>query len=146
MGLFDKIFDRAKSVINSYSGDSEFLQGAAAAVALVINADGKIEDAEKDAALKGLTANELLKGSFTPVAIESALGEALANSTTRAGKAVLMRRIAGLAVRKDAIRQDILLIAADTADVGDIGAEEKAVLVNIGKTLGLGDVEKLLAA
>jgi hypothetical protein len=47
--------------------------------------------------------------------------------------------------RDVSVRQDIFMIAADTADQGGIGDQEKVVLADIGKLLSL-DSEKLLAA
>jgi len=145
MGILSDIFNRVKTELGSYNGDKSFLLAASAAAALVTAADGTIDDSEIDTAIKGLTENTILKGSFKPSEIEEALTTALNNSKSRAGKAILTREIEALMARPIEQRQDVFLIAADVADNDGIGAEEKEVLGKIAKSLSLGDVDKLLA-
>lgn len=142
MGIMDLI-NRAKTSLNKYAGDTAFLNAAAAACALVVAADGLIEENEKDAALKGLMSNQMLSSSFSPSEIEEALGNAIVNAGTRAGKMTLTRALESMVARSPDQRQDILLIAADTGDAGGLSESEIAVLHTIGKALNV-DTAKLL--
>lgn len=139
------VFKRTKEDFAKYRGDAAFLTSACAAAALVVCADGNIEDGELDAALKGLTGHALLSEIYTGSEIEDALNKAVADAKTRAGRLSLSRALEALATRDVALRQDVFMIAADTADVGTIGDKEREALKAIGATLRL-DAEKLLAA
>jgi tellurite resistance protein len=145
MGFLTNILKRSKEELSKYSKDTAFLTAAVAASALVINADGLIEDAEQDAAIAGLTGNAILAANFTGAAIESELSTAINQSKTRAGKQTLKRALESMITRPATMREDIFLIAADVADQGGIGEEETAVLKDIGKILNL-DAARLLAA
>jgi tellurite resistance protein len=144
MSLFS-MFNRGKEEFARYRGDSAFLQASVAAAALIVNADGQIEDSELDAALKGLTAHELLSSIYKGSEIEDALNKAVSDSKTRAGRLALNRALESASARKVEERQDIFMIAADTADVGGIGDDEKKALTTVGDLLRL-DAAKLLAA
>ena len=147
MGLLSNIFNRAKGEFSKYQGDTAFLAAACAAAALVINADGVIEDSEINSAVAGLTSNELLTAAYTPSLIEEELTKAINHSKTRAGKMTLNRSIEAVIARPPEQRQDVFLIAADVGDsgTGGLADEEKNVLIGIGKLLNL-DANKLLAA
>lgn len=142
MSLF-KMFARTTEDFAKYRGDAAFLPAAAAATALVINADGSVEDAEINAALKGLMNHEFLSTVYKGSEIEEALNKAIVDSKTRAGKLALARALESTSTRKREDREDIFMIAADTADIGGIGDDEKRVLLEIAKTLSL-DGAKLL--
>jgi tellurite resistance protein len=145
MGIFSKIIDTATKTINSYAGDKTFLNGVASAAANVTAADGSIDDNEIDSAIKGMQANAIVSASYSSSQIEEALSAALNRAKSRAGRMENKRFIEALATREVTVRQDIFLISADVADQGDIGAEERAVLADIGKLLNVDD-NKLLAA
>jgi tellurite resistance protein len=144
MSLISKLFSDARKAVNSYVGDDAFLKGVASAAANVTAADGKVEDEEVDAAIKGMQANTIVSASFNSTQISDAYGLALIRAKSRAGKMENKRNIEALVGRDATVRQDVFLIAADVADQGGIGAEEMAVLETIGGLLNL-DAKKLLA-
>ena len=143
MGLFDNLLGKVSSDFTKYSGDAAFLSAAASASALVVNADGQIDDAEINAALKGLSGNAKLAAAYKPSQIEEELNTALNDSKSRAGKIKLTRALEADATRPLEQRQDILLVAADVADLGGIGDKEKEALTEIGKLINI-DGAKLL--
>ncbi|WP_315729920.1 Tellurite resistance protein TerB [Bradyrhizobium sp. SZCCHNRI2010] len=145
MGFLSNILSQAEKAINSYTGDKPFLNGVASAAANVTAADGKIDDAEIDAAIAGMQANAIVAASFTGPQIEEAYTAALTRAKTRAGRMENKRFIEALAARDPAVRQDVFLIAADVADQDGIGNEERAVLTDIASLLRVDD-NKLLAA
>jgi tellurite resistance protein len=145
MSFFKKFLDQANATLASYTGDKVFLNGVASAAANVTAADGSIDDNEIDAAISGMQANPLVAASYTSSQIEEAFTAALTRAKTRAGRLDNKRNIEALVTRDVSVRQDVFMIAADTADQGGIGDQEKAVLLDIGKLINL-DAEKLLAA
>lgn len=143
MSILKNLKARLASAVTTYTGDTVFLKAAAAAAANVTAADGTIADAEVDAALAGMMANEVLRGFYTPAKIEEAVSNALNNAKTRAGRAVNRRDIEALATRPPEQRQDVFLIAADVADSDTLGDAERKALEEIGKALNV-DAAKLL--
>lgn len=143
MSFLENLIATAKKTINSYSGDSIFLKGVASAAANVTAADGEIDDNEVDAAIAGMQANPIVSASFNSSQIEEAYNGALVRAKTRAGRMENKRNIEALMTRDVGVRQDVFLIAADTADQGGIGDEERVVLHDIGKLLNV-DATKLL--
>jgi tellurite resistance protein len=145
MSLFKNFLASAQKTLTSYAGDKVFLNGVASAAANVTAADGSIDDSEIDAALSGMQANPIVSASYNSSQIEEALTAALTRAKTRAGRLENKRAIEALVTRDVNVRQDVFMVAADTADQGGIGNEERVVLSDIGKLLNL-DAEKLLAA
>jgi tellurite resistance protein len=145
MSFFKKFLDTANKTISSYTGDKAFLAGVAAAAANVTAADGSIDDSEIDAAISGMQANPLVGASYNASQIEEALTSALTRAKSRAGRLENKRAIEALMARDISVRQDIFMIAADVADQGGIGDQERVVLAEIGKLLNVDD-NKLLAA
>lgn len=143
MGFLSNLLSKAEATINSYAGDKTFLTGVAAAAANVTAADGSIDDNEIDAAISGMQANPIVSASYTSSQIEEALTAALSRAKSRAGRMENKRAIESLMTREIKVRQDVFLIAADVADQGGIGAEERVVLEDIGKLLNV-DAAKLL--
>ncbi|MGJ4953162.1 TerB family tellurite resistance protein [Bradyrhizobium sp. HKCCYLS20291] len=143
MGIFSRIMKQAEQTLNSYTGDSKFLAGVAAAAANVTAADGQIDNEEIDAAISGIQANQILGASYTGSQIEEALTNALNRAKTRSGRLENKRAIEALVTYDITARQDVLAISADVADQGDIGAEEKKVLIEIGSLLGIDAVKFL---
>ncbi len=143
MGFLQNILDQGKRTLASYSGDAVFLAAAAAAAANVTAADGSIDDAEVDSAISGMMANPILSKSYTSAKIEEALNGALTRAKTRAGRIENKRAIEQLSTRAVEQRQDVFLIAADVADNGGIGDDERKVLDEIAKSLNV-DGAKLL--
>jgi tellurite resistance protein len=145
MGFLSNLLAKAEKSITSYTGDKVFLAGVAAAAANVTAADGSIDDSEINAAISGMQANPIVSASYSGSQIEEALNAALTRAKSRAGRMENKRAIEALQTRDIGVRQDVFLIAADTADQGGIGAEEKNVLIEIGKLINV-DADKLLAA
>jgi tellurite resistance protein len=142
MGLFAKIFSDARKTINSYVGDDVFLNGVASAAANVTAADGVVEPHEQEAAIKGMQANDTVKGSFNATQISDAYGLALIRANTRSGRMQNKRNIEALSGYEAEARQDAFLIAADVCGE-KIGDDEQKVLNDIAGLLGL-DAKKLL--
>lgn len=143
MGLLSKIFSDARKAVNSYVGDDAFLKGVASAAANVTAADGQIDEAEVDAAIKGMQSNSIVSASFNSTQISDAYSSALIRAKTRAGRMENKRYIEALVGREVAVRQDVFLIAADVADQDGIGDDEMKVLNDIAGLLNL-DAKKLL--
>jgi tellurite resistance protein len=146
VSFFKKMFGAATKAVNNYSGDTVFLHAAASAAANVTMADGSADDSETEKALRGLMANAILGGSFSPSQIEEAYNAALVRARTRAGRMENKRFIEAIISRPVEQRQDVLLIGADIADDGGIGDDEQKVLEDIGKSLNLQNTAQLLAA
>jgi tellurite resistance protein len=144
MGFLSNLLSTAKTKINSYAGDAAFLKGVASAAANVTAADGSIDDSEIEAAISGMQANPIVSASYSSSQIEEALNGALSRAKSRAGRMENKRFIEALMTRDVSVRQDVFLIAADTADQGGIGSEEQVVLNDIAKLLNV-DGAKLLA-
>lgn len=148
MGFLSRMLDSAKKTVASYTGDAEFLLAAASAAANVVAADGTIEDAEVDAAIAGMMGNKILASSYAASKIEEEVGNAIQRAKTRAGRIQNQRHIEHMLTRDVELRQDILLIAADTTEgnsLHHLGEDEKKALEAIAKCLNL-DANKLLAA
>jgi tellurite resistance protein len=146
MGFLRDMIAAGTHVLNSYKGDTSFLEAAAAAAANVIAADGTVEDNEIDSAIKGILSNGTLSHSYTPSQIENALTEALNHAKTRAGRMANQRRIEAMAAKPADMKQDVFLIAADTTDgnsLHGLGDAEKAALKRIADCLGV-DMNRLL--
>jgi tellurite resistance protein len=147
MGFFSDILKKGGSVLRSYAGDHKFLDAAAAAAALVIAADGTVEDSEVEAGIKGMLGNPVLSSSFSPSQIEDALAQALDKSKSRAGRIQIARVIEAAGVRELTQRQDIFLIATDVTEgntISHLGPKETEALSRIADELRLPDWRKLI--
>jgi tellurite resistance protein len=145
MGFLTELASRFERATQNYAGDPTFLLAATSAAANVIAADGTVEDAEVEAALRGMLANKTLKTSYTPAKIDDALTAALIRAKSRAGKMENRRNIESMATKTQTAREDVFLIAADTTDGNShsLGEPERAALKTIADLLGLDD-KKLL--
>lgn len=101
------------------------------------------DDNEIESAISGMMANPILAKSYSSAKIEEALNGALSKAKTRAGRIENKRAIEMLATRAVEQRQDVFLIAADVADNGGIGDDERKALDDIAKSLNV-DGAKLL--
>jgi tellurite resistance protein len=141
--MLSNLMARGAENFARFKGDTVFLTTATGAAAMVINADGVIEENERKAATTGLSSHKILSTIYTGSEIVRALEDALNDSLTRAGKQKLTRALEEAARRPVQDREDIFLIAADTADAGGIGDKEKEALAKIAKALSV-DGAKLL--
>ena len=144
MGFFQDALLRFNRAVMSYAGDGVFMQGAVAAAANVIVADGDVDEDEIESALVGMRANPILEKSYDTLTLEKELYEAIARAELRAGRMENLRLVAALADRPIEQRQDILLIAADVADKGGVTASEHTVLDELAQALSV-DKAALLA-
>lgn len=143
MGFFSNLLKSGQQAVATYSGDRVFLAAGCAACANVIGADGQVEDNEIDIALTGMRNNPIISASFSTSDIDAELSKALSNAKSRAGRADNRAAIEAVSSRPAADKERIFLIAADVADNGGIGDEEKQALLTIAQMLGVNG-EKLL--
>lgn len=141
--LFKKLAGDSVRNLRKYTGDTAFLTAAAAIAANVTAADGEIEEKEIKKAKQVMTANEIIKTSFEPYAVEKAVAAALDNAETRSGKMANKRALEAMQGRDQRDREDLFLIGVDVADVGEIGDAEMKVLRESAELLGV-DADKLL--
>lgn len=138
MGIFGALKkalgDISAEATKAYSQDNRFLDAVAAGAALVANADGVIEDAERQAAVKVVRDHKLLGSLYSSDAREKAIEHALNQSKTSSGKMELKRAILdskNLPTGQQAA-EDVYMVCMDIAAAdGSIGEEEKAVMTKI---------------
>ena len=143
MGFFQDALLRLNRTVQSFAGDSDFMQAAVAAAANVIVADGNTDDEEIESALVSMRANPLLAKSYDTLTLEKELFAALARAELRAGRLENIRLVSELADRPIEDRQNIFLIAADVADHGGIKEAEHKALDEIARALAVGKAELL---
>lgn len=145
--MFKKLFgDRAKSALQSFSGNRDFLEGLCAGCALVAAADGSLDDAEFDTTLKVIQANSAIAAGFSAGEIETTFTKLAQKTGTRSGKSELKTEIRE-AVERDksgGMGQAIVLACLDVADQGGIEDKEMAVLRDIAQLTGQ-NLDKLMA-
>lgn len=137
MGFFQDALVRLNRVVQSFAGDSVFMQAAVAAAANVIVADGDTDEEEIESALVSMRANPILAKSYDTLALEKELFEALARAEMRAGRLENMTLVSAIADRPLEHRQHVFLIAADVADKGGVTATEHEVLDTLAAALGV---------
>ena len=139
MGFFQDALVRLNRAVMSFAGDAVFMQGAVAAAANVIVADGETNEEEIETALASMRSNPILEKSYDTLALEKELYEALARAELRAGRLENLHLVTAIAERPVEHRQNVFLIAADVADKGGITESEHKVLDDLAKAL---DVDK----
>ena len=137
MGFFQDALVRLNRVVQSFAGDSAFMEAAVAAAANVIVADGDTDEEEIEAALASMRANPILEKSYDTLALEKELFEALARAELRAGRLENLQLVRALAERPLEDRQHVFLIAADVADKGGVTTTEHKALQDIADALGV---------
>jgi tellurite resistance protein TerB len=133
-GLKEKLSGSAKRM----SGRTDLLEAVCAGAALVAAADGDIDDAEVEATIKAVTANETLNTAFAANAINGCIERMLDRANGgRVGKLGLYKEIEDVAGNAEE-GEIVLLTAMDIADAdGSVDPSEKAVLEKIASKLGL---------
>lgn len=130
------------------NGNTDLLEGVAAAIVLTGAADGDFDDAEAQTGLDRLLGHDVLSAAFKPNEIEAAFDKQ-ANRARQglSGKLALKREIADVKGKCSADDCEMLLvIACDVAlSDGEVSAPERKALDDIGKSLGL-QVDRYLDA
>ncbi|TXM69680.1 Tellurite resistance protein TerB [Methylobacterium sp. WL120] len=138
--MFEKLMGDTGRAIRTYAGDKEFLAAAASLAANVTWADGEVEEKEIKKSKQVISANPIIKASYQPFEVEKAINEALDRGETRSGRMQNQRFIEAMQARDLKDREDVFLIGVDVADVGDIGDDEKKVLMKGAELLGVDGV------
>ena len=146
MSLLHDVLSRFSPAVAAYAGDETLMQAAVSAAANVIVADGEMSGDEFEAALVGMRTNPILEKGYDTLMLEGELYDAVARARTRGGRFENLRRVAALAERPSAQRQDVFLIAADVADQDGISAIENRALDEIADGLAVDKDDLLLRA
>lgn len=143
MGIFGKLLgNRAKDAVQKFSGNTDFLEALCAGCALTAAAEGGIDDAEYDQALRIIQSNSAISAGFSPRDIESAFSRMAPKTASRMGKSELKREIEEAVKRDQSMGEAIVLACLDVADTGGISEPEKVVMKGIAEICGV-NYEKL---
>lgn len=130
----------AREINKEYGKTPDFLNAVAASAALVANADGSIEDAERTKTISLIRNHSTLSKLYSGDQIETTVDRMLKLSKDLSGKQELARaidKICGLEGGK-VMAEDVYLIAADiAASDGSVGEEEEKVLAKIATRLSV---------
>jgi len=130
----------SREISKEYGKTPDFLNAVAASAALVANADGSIEDAERTKTISLIRNHSTLSQLYNGEQIESTVDRMLKLSKDLSGKQELARnidKICGLEGGKT-MAEDVYLIAADIAAAdGSVGEEEQKVLTKIAVRLSV---------
>lgn len=123
---------------NRLQGRTDLLEAVCAAAALVAAADGSVDDSEISATVTAVTANEALNTAFDARQIEGAIQRMLDRAGGgRVGRMNLMKELDDISGNSDDA-ETCLLTALDIADAdGEMDDDEKRVIADIAKRLGL---------
>lgn len=123
--------------VNRYSGNTDFLEAICAANALVIYADGNVDDIELEAAMKSIEANPTLQSCFNSRQVTQMMDKMLKRAEGgRVGRMGLYNEIEDVAKDPD-MSQAVMLAALDVADNDGISPEEEEVLKKISSKLNV---------
>lgn len=141
MGFFDTVRNKTNSGLKGMGDawtrtkNSDFLPAFASAMALIVAADGKIEQSEIDGVMDFVNNDDTLK-AWNPEARTKAFEEALdAASKGIIRQAGLFGKIAKLKDKPEAETLCQLVVALANAD-GDFAASEKTMFDRICKSVG----------
>jgi len=145
--MFGRIKEKLTGGAQRLKGNTDLLEGIAAAAVLGGAADGEMSDDEAMVALDRMLNHETLSAAFTATQIEAAFDkQAKRAKQGMAGKLGLRREIEQTRSKcTEEDREMLLVIAIDvTAQDGDISPAERRALETIGQAVGL-SVERYLA-
>ena len=128
---------RVGQTVAAYVGDTVLMQAFVSAAANVMVADGAVAGEEFASALAGMRAHPILSKGYDGPMLESELYDAIGRARTRAGRVENLRRLAAVAERPLAQRDDVFLTAADVADFEGISPVEGRALAEIAQALGV---------
>lgn len=135
--MFAALKSKLTGTVAKFSGRKDFLEAVCAASALVAYADGDASDDEIDAAIKSITSNPQLSGSFSVREIETTAETMLGRAKGgRVGRNGLYKEIEDIKANTE-MSETVLLTALDVADNGGIDDKEKAVLAEVAKRMSL---------
>ena len=130
------------------NGNTDLLEGVAAAIVLTGASDGDFDDAEAQTGLDRLLGHDVLSAAFKPSEIEAAFDKQAARARQGlSGRLALKREVQEVKGKCSPDDCEMLLvIACDVAlSDGDVSAAERKALDDIAKALGL-QVERYLDA
>lgn len=130
----------ATEVRAEYTENKDFLEAVCAAVALVANADGTIDESERRKAVSVVSNHNVLSKLYRIDDVEKCLDIMLKRAKDASGRQQLARELDDIKGRPNAAQmaEDVYLIAADIAAAdGNVGEDEKAVLEKIAKRIGV---------
>lgn len=140
-GALKKAFKAGTTEIKAeYAENKDFLEAVCAAVALVANADGSIDETERTKALSIVGNHAQLSKLYKREDIEKCLEMMFKRAKDASGRQQLARELDDIKSRDNAAQmaEDIYLVAADIAAAdGNVGEDEKAVLAKIAKRIGV---------
>lgn len=148
--MFAAIKSLVGGKVQKFKGNKDFLEAVCAAAALVAYAPGpdgspgSCDDKEAEAAIKAITSNAVLSGSFSGREIETTMDTMLKRAEGgRVGKSGLFREIEEVRIKDTTgdMAEAVLLTALDVADSGGISPEEHKLLEQIAEKLKL-DLKK----
>lgn len=137
-GFGKKTQRKATAALNKFSGRLDFLQGVAAAAALIAAADGDIEDAEVRATVKTIASHPGLSTAFQLREIETTADLMLKRAQAgRSGKLGLWKEVEDVASDPE-MAEVIFVTALDIAEAdGEIEAAEQTVLDKLAQILSV---------
>lgn len=140
--MFGNLFNKAKKVQNK-----NVMEAIVAGALLTAAADGTIERAETDKLSKLLNANDLLE-AFRGREIAKTITkyENILDADFGIGKKKMLDEIADIADNDDYAQEVLLTMLAISKSDGEIEDEEKAVILEVCRTLRLDPREYGLAA
>lgn len=145
--MFAALKNKLTGSVAKLNGNTDFLEAACAAVALISAADGDVSDAEIEAGVKAVVSNAILAGAFSSSQIERTAEAMLKRAQGgRVGRAGLYKEIDEARAKdgeSNELSETILLTALDVADQGGIDEAETKVLEQIAQRLKL-DLKKYM--
>jgi tellurite resistance protein len=144
--MFGAIKSLVSGKVNKFKGNKDFLEAVCAAAALVAYAPGpngepgSCDDKEAAAAIKAITSNAILSGSFSGREIETTMDSMLKRAEGgRVGKSGLLREVEETLIKDTTgdMSEAVLLTALDVADSDGISPQEEIVLEQIASKLKL---------
>jgi tellurite resistance protein len=139
-GALKKAFKAgAKEVAADYSQNKDYLEAVCAAAALVANADGEIEDAEKAKVAKVIGNHPVLSKFYKQNDIEQVSEQMFKRAKDASGRQQLARELDDIKWRDSGqMAEDVYLVALDVANAdGELEPEEEVVLKKIAGRLGV---------
>lgn len=144
MSILSALKKAVTDISRDYSRDDTFLNAVCASAALVANADGVIEQSERDQAVKLVRNHQTLSTLYNAEQVERAVSHCLDQSKTTTGKMELARYLDAVLTKDNGIQMamDVYAVAMDIAAAdGSVGEQEKAVMAKIASRLKV-DVSK----
>lgn len=130
----------SKEVQADYSENKDYLEAVCAGSALVANADGELEDAERQKVIKICTGHPVLSKFYQRDAIEKCVETMFKRSLDASGRQSLARELDDIKSRPNGAQmaEDVYLVCVDVANAdGQVEPEEEVVLKKIAARLGV---------